>query len=152
MAWGAGRAIDMPDWLPPAVGSLIALTGLCISGLSLREVLRSTRVAFSVHIFQMSAGLCGFTFACLLQILIAVQVGSPATYAQFSGPSGVSISPEAFAVYTLAGALPVMAIAGLFAWVYARGITDCRPNRVSERQPDEVDGIGRLLEERRRPL
>jgi hypothetical protein len=148
-SWDAARIIDAPAWMPPVTGILIGLGGLWIGWYSLKHIARATRGAFEVTGLQTLFGLLMFLSGTFMLFSLVTRLPSASTYRSGLDENGeIVVSALGFmAVSLIIGALQLGWIwAGAF--LYTNAVTNMQPNRVSARDPNEVDAIGKMLRER----
>jgi hypothetical protein len=149
-AWGAGEVIDLPAWMPTAIGLLVASGGLLVGGYSLRKTLRETHGDFEVFGLQTVAGIIMFMSGGLMMLSVASELPDTANYrSMIDDDDEVGISPLGFFVVSLALAAFNIAWVWVGAYLYGHAFSNQEPNRISRRTPGEVDGVGALLRERR---
>ena len=154
LAWGDADAIDAPAWMPVAIHGIVALAGLWIGIHAFRSVWRATHGRFDVARIQAALGLLMLATGTSLVLALLITIGDFGVYEGSlveSRPDGTieRVSPAAAFLGGLVYAAAMTAAAWTGAALYANAITNMQPNRISARHPDEIDGIGELLKERR---
>ena len=148
-AWGAADIIDVPGWMPSFVGALIAGGGLALGMTALLRTLRVTRGDFETHPLQTAAGVIIIVTSAISLISLAMRIGDADTYTSAIDDHGeVTISPAVFLIGGLLLGIFTLAWCWVGTYLYGHAVADLQPNRISERHPGEVDGVGELLRER----
>ena len=149
LAWGAGEIIDIPDWMPPLVGVIIALGGLLVGLTALRKTGRETHGDFEVFGLQIAFGVIMFIAGSAMMIALVFKLPDTDTYAQMITDDGTHITATGFFVMSVITAAANIGVVWVGAYLYSHAFANMEPNRISQRLPGEVDGVGELLRERR---
>ena len=147
-AWDAADNIEAPAWMPPTIGLLAALGGLWIGLYALKATLTATSGDFEVFGLQTVFGVIMFVSGGLLMLSLAFRLPDSGTYAGMIDDDGeVTISSLGFFIVSLALAAFNIGWIWVGAYLYSHAISNQQPNRISQRYPGEVDGVGALLRE-----
>lgn len=148
-SWGAAEVLDAPGWMPPALGIITGFGGLWIGVYSLKRVARATRGAYSVFGLQLIFGTVMFLSGAILLLWFATQLPAEATYERALDDEGeYTLAPAWFFIVSLVIGAFQLAWIWVGAYLYSNAFTNQQPNRISERDPNEVDGVAELLRER----
>ena len=148
-AWGAAAVLDAPAWLPPVLGVIVALAALWIGTYSFRKILRETYGDFEVFGLQLVFGVIMFISGAAMLLGLAVQLPDAGTYERWLDDGEVVGRSRDYFVFSLIYGVLNIGWVWVGAYLYSHAITNMQPNRISARSPDEVDGVGELLRERR---
>jgi hypothetical protein len=149
-AWGAASIIEIPDWMPSFIGLVVALAAIAIASYSLRGLLRVTRGEFEVHSLQAAGGALLLLVVAAMILGLALRLPDPASYeAAIDDDGEITVGPTMFLGSGIVLTVAYAFVAWLGSYLYTHAVTDMEPNRISRRLPNEVDGVGELLRERR---
>lgn len=145
--WASEESRVEPPWLPVLSAAIMGLVGGVVGLYALREVLRRTLGDFEVFGLQVYFGVLAFPVGALIQFnyIPVLNFIMQTTENDPLDQSGTGIL--AFSLLTLGGCF-LLGIVWCGAYVFAQAITNHRPNMLSQRGPNEIDGIGELLKER----
>ena len=150
LAWGAAAVLDVPDWVPAAIGAVVGLAGLWIGLYSLRQTARYTQGDFEIFGLQLVLGVIMFVAGSGIMLTLALQLPDPDLYArtiQDDGDTAIG-AVEIVVVSLFTGGLSI-GVVWVGAYLYSHAFANMEPNRISQRLPGEVDGVGELLRDRR---
>ena len=148
-SWGAGAPIEMSDWMPPVIGVTAGLGALWVGLAALRKVARATRGDFEVFALQLVFGTLMFIAGSGLLLSLIDRLPDASTYEAFLDDDGEPpAAPAAFFVFSLIWGAFNIGWVWVGSYLYSNAISNQEPNRISRRDPDEVDGVGALLRER----
>lgn len=149
-AWAAASVIEIPDWMPSFIGLVVGLGAIAIASFSLRALLRVTRGEFEVHSLQAAGGALLLLVVAAMVLGLALRLPDPASYEAAINEDGENtVGPTMFLASGIVLAVAYGFVAWLGTYLYTHALTDMEPNRISRRLPNEVDGVGELLRERR---
>ena len=150
LAWGAAAVLDVPDWVPTAIGAVVGLAGLWISLYSLRQTARYTQGDFEIFGLQLMLGVIMFVAGSGIMLTLALQLPDPDLYARTIQDDGdTAIGAVEIVVVSLFTGVLSIGLVWSGAYLYSYATANMKPNRISQRLPGEVDGVGELLRERR---